>query len=384
MKKDLPDLNKLDTTQNLSELVQKTSSHCPAEYVVEVKGEEFSSDVKVQDNVKVTGQDERHEENDSGECMNFGACATRTRADTTNRCGRQAIYNLVSSLLQHTLVIIHTYETSHPMVVASEVYHRCPITKDVQVLPIMHQLLVVLPQQNNGALWDCFEQTVMNILEHTISSKMESAIKLIDFTEYNAKNESETNGYARVKHTLCTTLESVEISDVSAVSTKNEFSANIGVCGKLTSHLGTSKFFLLNLDHLVMHKFGIDDIRLLWSEDPCQWKDLHYRKSPCSDSTVAQVEAASKFPPCYVHDLSFWVEKDVKFDELKFHSVVRRTAGLMLEDVQLIDSYKGDRTSLCYRFVYRSIDKALSKDQARYIQSLVREAVSKELSVELR
>ena len=395
LKKNLPDLKELDT-RNLPQVIQKASTHCPAEYVVEVnllkddgygvQGQQGDMEAKSSDTGNEDSDSAHRDEisNMNVERTNFVASATRTQADTTNVGESQSVYSLVSSLLQHTSILLHADEPPHPVVLTSEVYHRCPVTKDIQVLPIMHQMFVILPQQDNGALWVCFEQTVMDALEHTIGRNMKSAIKLIDFTECNSKNESESNRYDIGKHTLCTTPELVQITDISAVSTKNEFSANIGIYGKLTSHLGTSKFFLLNLDHLVMHKFGIDDIRLLWSEDPCQWKDLHFRKSSCTDSTVVHVEVVSKFPPCYVHDLSFWVKKDVKFDELKFHSVVQRIAGLMLEDVQLIDSYKGDRTSLCYRFVYRSIDKALSKDQARYIQSLVREAVSKELSVELR
>ncbi len=95
----------------------------------------------------------------------------------------------------------------------------------------------------------------------------------------------------------------------------------------------------------------------------------------------------SKFPLSYTHDLSFWVNQEIHFDKLKFFSLVRNIAGLVLEAVQLIDTYKDACTgcdSLCYRLVYRSLDRALSKDQAAQIQLAVREAVRGQMDVKLR
>uniref|UniRef100_A0AAY4BXM7 phenylalanine--tRNA ligase n=1 Tax=Denticeps clupeoides TaxID=299321 RepID=A0AAY4BXM7_9TELE len=134
----------------------------------------------------------------------------------------------------------------------------------------------------------------------------------------------------------------------------------------------------LNLDHLATLIFSIPDWRLLWTPDP------HFHNQFISKSVSAYCPF-SLYPPNYTHDISFWVETE-KFDELEFHSVVRQASAGAVAEVVLLDRYQHPHTahsSRCYRLLYRSPDRALSRSHVSALQRRLRALVPLRLQVHL-
>ncbi|KIP09082.1 hypothetical protein PHLGIDRAFT_23116 [Phlebiopsis gigantea 11061_1 CR5-6] len=136
--------------------------------------------------------------------------------------------------------------------------------------------------------------------------------------------------------------------------------------------------FGLGLERIAMILFGIPDIRLFWSEDPRFLSQFLPGK-------ITNFKPYSRYPPCY-KDLSFWLPEN-GLHENDFCDMVRDTAGDIVEDVQLIDSFthpKTDRKSQCYRINYRSMDNSLSNDQANEIHAGVVSRLKESFGVEIR
>lgn len=140
--------------------------------------------------------------------------------------------------------------------------------------------------------------------------------------------------------------------------------------------------FGLGLDRLSMLLFQIQDIRLLWSQDP---RFIEQFKSVGIDpDTNIEFRPFSKFSPCY-KDITFWLPND--FSENDFYEVVRTIGGDLVEKVELIDEFcqpQTKKTSRCYRITYRSMDRNVTNEEINTIQSRVRNVAEEKLRVELR
>ncbi|KAK2079369.1 hypothetical protein QBZ16_003060 [Prototheca wickerhamii] len=136
--------------------------------------------------------------------------------------------------------------------------------------------------------------------------------------------------------------------------------------------------FGLGLERLAMVLYDVPDIRLFWSRDSrflSQFKDgqLNTRFKPFS-----------KYPPCY-KDVAFWISDS--FTENNLCELVRAIAGDLVEEVKLLDSFthpKTNKTSHCYRIVYRSMDRSLTDEEINELQWKVRKDIEEKLKVELR
>ncbi|XP_018610708.2 ferredoxin-fold anticodon-binding domain-containing protein 1 [Scleropages formosus] len=134
-----------------------------------------------------------------------------------------------------------------------------------------------------------------------------------------------------------------------------------------------------NLDLLSVQIFDVADWRLLWSADP-RFLAHFLLRSP------GPFRAFSLYPPVYTHDISFWVEPE-GFDELAFHSLVRRVSAGTVKEVVMVDRFRHPHmghASLCYRLTYQSPDRALSHSQASGMQLQLRSLLPTELGVTLR
>lgn len=110
--------------------------------------------------------------------------------------------------------------------------------------------------------------------------------------------------------------------------------------------------------------FDIPDIRLFHSKDERFSKQFEKNK-------ITKFTPFSKYPACY-KDISFWIDNE--FSETEVASVVRETAGDLIESFKLIDSYTNSKTgkkSLCYRLAYRSFSRNLQNDEVDVIQEKV-------------
>ncbi|KAJ3524245.1 hypothetical protein NM688_g8594 [Phlebia brevispora] len=136
--------------------------------------------------------------------------------------------------------------------------------------------------------------------------------------------------------------------------------------------------FGLGLERIAMILFSIPDIRLFWSQDP---RFL----SQFTPGNIEPFKPYSKYPPCY-KDVSFWLpEQGLHAND--FCDLVRDTAGDLVEDVALIDSFthpKTKRSSQCYRINYRSMDKSLSNEEANAIHERVLAHLKGNFGVEIR
>jgi len=132
-------------------------------------------------------------------------------------------------------------------------------------------------------------------------------------------------------------------------------------------------------DRLAMIKFGIPDIRILWSDDPritSQFKDLN-----------SIFKAVSKYPPV-VRDISFVVEKD--FAPNNYFDLVRDIASDLVEEVAILDKYENDekfgvnKISYAFRITYRSLDRTLTNSEIDKLHADLEKATINNFSAVIR
>ena len=144
--------------------------------------------------------------------------------------------------------------------------------------------------------------------------------------------------------------------------------------------------FGLGLERLAMVLFDIPDIRLFWTED----ERFH---TQFKQGQIKKFEPYSKYPPCN-KDISFWTttveegeENRIPFTPNDFFDLAREKGGDWIESIELTDTFthpKTQRTSLCYRLVYRSMDRNLTNEEVDILQENIRREVEAKLAIELR
>lgn len=169
----------------------------------------------------------------------------------------------------------------------------------------------------------------------------------------------------------------------------------------------------IGIERLAMLLFGISDIRLFWSQDE---RFLNQFK----EGRINKYEPFSKYPECY-KDVAFWINaapaaatpvadtnskgdvasaaggdarkaspaesQPAAFHENDVMEIVRDTAGNLAENVKLVDEFvhpTSGRKSLCYRIVYRSLERTLTNEEVNRIHGEVVGRLASELDVELR
>ncbi|GAB7362568.1 hypothetical protein MBLNU230_g2884t1 [Neophaeotheca triangularis] len=168
--------------------------------------------------------------------------------------------------------------------------------------------------------------------------------------------------------------------------------------------------FGMGLERIAMLLFGIPDIRLFWS------KDSRFLSQFDESRSIQRYQPFSKHPAA-PRDVAFWLPmsgpvvadtpattssspspaggqatEPTLSDAPVFHEndlmeVVRNVAGDSVEDVTLVDSFKHPKTgrqSLCYRIVYRSLEKTLTNEEANSLHEKIRQELAARSGVELR
>lgn len=149
--------------------------------------------------------------------------------------------------------------------------------------------------------------------------------------------------------------------------------------------------FGLGLERIAMLLFNIPDIRLFWSQD-------ERFLSQFQAGQVTRFEPFSKCPACY-KDVAFWLPTPAltaasaaggalpPVHENDVMEIVRDVGGTLVENVQLIDHFthpKKNRTSMCYRINYRSLERTLTNAEANEMHDKIRDQLVRLLGVELR
>ncbi|KAF9464710.1 hypothetical protein BDZ94DRAFT_461390 [Collybia nuda] len=137
--------------------------------------------------------------------------------------------------------------------------------------------------------------------------------------------------------------------------------------------------FGLGLERIAMILYSIPDIRLFWSTDA-------RFISQFEEGKITTFTPYSKYPSCF-KDVSFWSPQNEALHENDFCDLVRDVAGDIVEDVKEIDRFvhpKTERTSLCFRINYRSMDRSLSNDEVNDIQAQVVTRLKDQFGVEIR
>lgn len=137
--------------------------------------------------------------------------------------------------------------------------------------------------------------------------------------------------------------------------------------------------FGLGLERLAMVLFEIPDIRLFWSKDSRFIDQFEAGK-------ISKFQPFSKHPPVY-KDIAFWLDPKLASLKTELCQIVRDIAGLVIEDVSLLDEFIHPKTGLksqCYRMTFRSWERTLTNDEINLLNTQIRTAVQELLPVELR
>ena len=147
--------------------------------------------------------------------------------------------------------------------------------------------------------------------------------------------------------------------------------------------------FGVGLERLAMVLYEIPDIRLFWS------RDKRFLGQFSEGQPITRFVPFSKYPGC-PRDVAFWVRGtstsaggalQQAFHENDVMEIVREVGGDLVEHVQLIDEFRHPKTgrkSYCYNINYRSLERALSREEANNLHEEVRKELVEKLDVELR
>lgn len=142
--------------------------------------------------------------------------------------------------------------------------------------------------------------------------------------------------------------------------------------------------FGLGLERLAMILFDIPDIRLFWS------KDTGFLNQFSEDSgKIQKYKSVSLYPQCS-NDLSLWLaegELSTAYSMNDFYDVIRDIGGDVVEQVTLKDEFrhpKTGKTSLCFRIVYRHMERTLTQAEVNELHSSIGQALVKQYGVVIR
>ncbi|XP_051895847.1 ferredoxin-fold anticodon-binding domain-containing protein 1 [Pristis pectinata] len=259
-------------------------------------------------------------------------------------------------------------------VLSGIVFRKCLITP--QTTPAFHEMVLVAAFNDKGQP-DFFHQFMCS-LEDTIMFLVKLTSRTSSSEIYQMDNSLPPIVFKEETGGKCWSIYFEDVVQPDFINTaigKLDLTHHQQISGEPSICVAT-----INLDLLSMVLYQVSDWRLLWTFDERFLNQI-------SGSELKPLSGFSLYPPSYIHDVSFWVDTDVKPDELELHALVRRVSRESVRGMKLIDSFchpQSKRTSYCYRLTYQSCDKALSYQQAFQMQMDLREELQKTLQVILR
>uniref|UniRef100_A0A8C5KBR7 Ferredoxin-fold anticodon binding domain containing 1 n=1 Tax=Jaculus jaculus TaxID=51337 RepID=A0A8C5KBR7_JACJA len=277
---------------------------------------------------------------------------------------------LRSSLLVHVQAVIQApdFLPGSLHILSGPVFQKCHILPFS--MPAFHETLFILGFNKNldasclSPLLDHLKG-ILDSLSQTLleESKRSSSVEFViqpNGKDYRIHAKSHSFGPGCTKNLIIGSV----ITFVTSVTCKDQCFV----------------FVSINLDLLAMLVWDISDWRILWTFDNRFLKNFVPGK-------IEPFKSYSLYPPCYVHDISFWLDEKKGFDELEFHTVARAVSQDTVISIQLLDRFqhpKTEQVSLCYRLTYQTCDKALPQQQVASMQSQFRKEIQQQLHVILR
>ncbi|CAI9725192.1 ferredoxin-fold anticodon-binding domain-containing protein 1 homolog [Octopus vulgaris] len=168
---------------------------------------------------------------------------------------------------------------------------------------------------------------------------------------------------------------------------RDDTKRNLGTIWKVNSknvkeQQQTFLAFLLDIPTISRLSFSVEHDYLLWEPDFVKYFSKLSIMSPSN-----KLVPLTFCPLQFNHDMSFWENPDVSFDELFFHNIIRDVAGDCVRNVTLIDTYQEPdthRISRCYRFTFQSWHQCLSYDISWKLQSFLRIEIAHQMAIMLR
>ncbi|CAH6867036.1 Fdxacb1 [Phodopus roborovskii] len=328
-------------------------------------------------------EDKSHSESLTGEkteemegILSFSECALPKslgrdgcRAAQEGIC-EQAELRLRSSLLAHVDTVIQSpdFRPGSLHVLSGPVFRKCHILPFR--MPAFHETLFILGLNKNSK--DGCLASLLNHLKGSLNNLLTET--LLEGSSLSASVEFvlQPNGKDHIIH--------VKSLNFGPDCTEHLIIGNIITSTGVTHEHQCFVFVSINLDLLAMLVYDISDWRILWTFDNRFLK----RFAP---GKVERFKSYSLYPPCYVHDISFWLDKKKGFDELEFHTVARAVSQGTVISIQFLGRFQHPETeqvSLCYRLTYQACDKALSPQLAAAMQSRFRREIQRQLHVSPR
>ncbi|XP_077986019.1 ferredoxin-fold anticodon-binding domain-containing protein 1 homolog [Glandiceps talaboti] len=245
--------------------------------------------------------------------------------------------------------------------------------------PINHELLCVFRNKADTTLKD----TCTQILQHVMGEVTSVYFEDVHETELSQENWQLSDDVQKGScHIKVTTSGEPQI---------------IGNMGTLQLQKSEAAFINLHLDSLAMLAFKFSDVRHLWSQDERLWNKFKGCVSKLLPTTTDSrtllngditLEPFSIYPPVHTHDISLWENPNLpRLTESDFYAILHEVCHHQVVDVNLKDQYVHPTTgsrSRCYRMVYVSPDRALSKTKAAEQQIQFRQALRERLGIYLR
>ncbi|XP_071068428.1 alpha-1,2-mannosyltransferase ALG9 isoform X2 [Dasypus novemcinctus] len=272
---------------------------------------------------------------------------------------------LIPSLLVHVHSVIQApdFLPGSLHVLSGPVFKKCHILPFT--MPAFHETLFILAFSE--ILKDTYLQLLLDhlkaILDHLLTHTLLEGSKLSSSVEF--------------------VLQPTEKDYVIYVKPHNfgpDDAKGLIIGSVTTLALSTVQCFVcvsMNLDLLAMLVWGISDWRMLWTFDNRFLKNF-------VPGRMEPFKSYSLYPPCYVHDISFWLDEKKGFDELEFHTVARAVSQDTIIAIQFLSRFqhpKTEQVSLCYRLTYQTCDKALTQQQVASMQSQLRKEIQQRLYV---
>ncbi|XP_076969086.1 ferredoxin-fold anticodon-binding domain-containing protein 1 [Tamandua tetradactyla] len=280
----------------------------------------------------------------------------------------QAKVCLKPSLLVHAQAVIQApdFLPGSLQILSGPVFRKCHILPFT--MPAFHETLFILGFNKNlkdsclQSLLDHLKGILNHLLTYTLmeDSKLSSSVEFVlqpTEKDYAICVKSHNFGPDDAKYLI---IGSVTTS-ASSIIHKDQCFVYVSV----------------NLDLLAMLVWGISDWRMLWTFDN------HFLKN-FAPGKIEPFKSYSLYPPCYVHDISFWLDEKKDFDELEFHTVARAVSQDTVIAIQFLSRFqlpKTEQVSLCYRLTYQTCDKALTQQQVASMQSQFRKEIQQQLYV---